>query len=223
MVLLFASWSLLDLQVFRRYHQVERGALVLGAITMLGVLAFGGIKAIMLAVTLVLLMLIRRVTRPACEELVNVSGRPGLYNRLFFPEATTIDGLLLLRFGGPLVFFNASHFRSELQRAIARQKAPVERVVRDLIPMTSLDITGIDTLERLDAELAAQNITLTLAGRQIELERWLEATGHPDQSIRQRVYPTMRQAIRQWHGRDEMGTADEPEADGDSQGLSDGK
>ncbi|MBP6708487.1 MAG: SulP family inorganic anion transporter [Candidatus Accumulibacter sp.] len=219
-VLLFASWSLLDLQVFRRYHQVERAALVLGAITMLGVLAFGAIKAIMLAVTLALLMFIRRVARPACEELVNVPGRPGLYNRLFFPEATTIDGLLLLRFCGPLVFFNASHFRSELQRAIARQKAPVERVVLDLIPMTSLDITGIDTLERLDAELAAQNITLTLAGRQIEFERWLEATGHPDQSMHQRVYPTMRQAIRQWHGRDEVGTADEPSAEEDRQGWS---
>ena len=88
--------------------------------------------------------------------------------------------------------------------------------------MTNLDITGIDTLERLDAELAAQNITLTLAGRQIEFERWLKATGHPDESLRQRVYPTMRQAIRQWHGRDEPGMADEPGAEGDSQGLSDG-
>jgi MFS superfamily sulfate permease-like transporter len=53
------------------------------------------------------------------------------------------------------VFFNASHFRSEVQRAIARQSAPVERVVLDLIPMTNLDITGIDMLERLDEELAA--------------------------------------------------------------------
>ncbi len=86
--------------------------------------------------------------------------------------------------------------------------------------MTNLDITGIDTLERLDAELAAQHITLTLAGRQIEFERWLEATGHLDQSIRQRVYPTMRQAIRQWHGRDEMEMADEPGVEEDRQGWS---
>jgi MFS superfamily sulfate permease-like transporter len=52
---------------------------------MLGVLAFGAIKAIMLAVTLALLMFVRRVARPTCEELVNVPGRPGLYNRLLFP------------------------------------------------------------------------------------------------------------------------------------------
>jgi high affinity sulfate transporter 1 len=210
-VLLFASWSLLDLQIFRRYHQVEGAALVLGAITMLGVLAFGAIKAIMLAVALALLMFIRRVARPACEELVNVPGRAGLYNRLLFPEAATIDGLLLLRFCGPLVFFNANHFRSEVQHAIARQTTPVERVVLDLIPMTSLDITGIDTLERLDRELAAQNITLTLAGRQIEFERWLKATGHPDESLRQRVYPTMRQAIHQWNGRQAAAMAAEPD------------
>jgi MFS superfamily sulfate permease-like transporter len=85
-VLLFASWSLLDMQVFRRYHQVERAALVLGAITMLGVLAFGAIKAIMLAVTLALLMFIRRVARPACEELVNVPGRPACTTACCFPK-----------------------------------------------------------------------------------------------------------------------------------------
>jgi MFS superfamily sulfate permease-like transporter len=210
-VLLFASWSLLDMQVFRRYHQIERAALVLGAITMFGVLAFGSIKAIMLAVTLALLMFIRRVARPVCEELVNVPGRAGLYNHQLFPDAATIDGLLLLRFCGPLVFFNANHFRSEVQHAIARQSAPVESVVIDLIPMTHLDITGIDTLERLDRELAARQITLSLAGRQIEFERWLENTGHPDESLRQRAYPTMRQAIRQWHGRDEVSSSDEGE------------
>ncbi|MCM8594788.1 SulP family inorganic anion transporter [Accumulibacter sp.] len=210
-VLLFASWSLLDMQVFRRYHQVERAALILGAITMFGVLAFGAIKAIVLAVVLALLMFIRRVARPSCEELVNVPGRAGLYARHLFPDAAPIDGLLLLRFCGPLVFFNASHFRSEVHHAIARQKAPVERVVLDLVPMTSIDITGIDTLERLDAELAARGITMTLAGRQIEFERWLETTGHPDESLRQRAYPTMRQAIRQWRGRDEVATAEEVE------------
>lgn len=207
-VLLFASWSLLDFGVFRRYHQIERAALVLGVITMLGVLAFGVIKAIMLAVTLALLMFIRRVARPACEELVNVPGRAGLYNHQLFPQVPSIDGLLLLRFCGPLVFFNAGHFRAEVHRAIARQPAPVQRVVLDLIPMTALDITGIDTLERIDSELAAQNITLTLAGRQIEFEQWLINTGHPDESLRQRAYPTMRQAIREWQGRGGEATAE---------------
>jgi len=49
---------------------------------MLGVLAFGAIKATVLAVTLALLMFVRRVARPDLEQLVTVGGRPGLYNRL---------------------------------------------------------------------------------------------------------------------------------------------
>ncbi|WP_300319790.1 SulP family inorganic anion transporter [Accumulibacter sp.] len=212
-VLMFASSSLLDFQVFRRYHQIERSALVLGVITMLGVLAFGAIKAIMLAVSLALLMFIRRVARPECEELVNIPGRAGLYNHKLFPDAAIIDGLLLLRFCGPLVFFNANHFRAEVQRAIARQPVAVERVVLDMIAMTDVDITGIDTLERLDAELAARNITLILAGRQIEFEKWLVATKHPDEALRQRAFPTMRQAIRHWRVRGDLETAAD-ESDG---------
>ncbi|WP_313952373.1 SulP family inorganic anion transporter [Accumulibacter sp.] len=206
-VLIFASWHLLDFQVFRRYHAIERSALVLGVITMFGVLAFGAIKAIMLAVSLALVMFIRKVARPACEELVNIPGRAGLYNHKLFPDAEIIDGLLLLRFCGPLVFFNANHFRAEVQRAIARQPAPVERVVLDMIAMTDVDITGIDTLERLDGELAARNITLILAGRQIEFEQWLVNTKHPDEALQQRAFPTMRQAIRHWRVRDELETA----------------
>jgi MFS superfamily sulfate permease-like transporter len=121
-VLLFASWSLLDLQVFRRYHQVERAALVLGSRSPCSAFSPSApSRRSCWPSTLALLMFIRRVARPACEELVNVPGRSGLYNRLLFPDATPIDGLLLLRFCGPLVFFNASHFRSEVQRAIARQ------------------------------------------------------------------------------------------------------
>jgi len=188
---------------------------------MLGVLAFGAIKAIMLAVTLALLMFIRKVARPDCEELVNVRGRSGLYNHKLFPDAATIDGLLLLRFCGPLVFFNANHFRAEVHRAIARQSAPVERVVLDMIAMTDVDITGIDTLGRLDSELAAKNITLVLAGRQVEFEQWLQTTKHPDAALRQRAFPTMRQAVRHWRGRngarssvdeaeDTRGSADAP-------------
>jgi MFS superfamily sulfate permease-like transporter len=73
-------------------------------------------------------MFIRKVARPDCEELVNVRGRAGLYNHKLFPDAARIDGLLLLRFCGPLVFFNANHFRAEVHRAIARQ--PVTRRTR---------------------------------------------------------------------------------------------
>lgn len=86
--------------------------------------------------------------------------------------------------------------------------------------MTDVDITGIDTLERLDAELAAKNITLILAGRQIEFEQWLITTKHPDESLQQRAFPTMRQAIRHWRVREDLdvaaaetdGSADETDA-----------
>lgn len=68
--------------------------------------------------------------------------------------------------------------------------------------MTDVDITGIDTLGRLDSELAAKGITLVLAGRQVEFEQWLKATKHPDEALQQRAFPTMRQAVRHWRGRD---------------------
>jgi acetyl esterase/lipase len=74
-------------------------------------------------------------------------------------------------------------------------------VVLDMIAMTDVDITGIDTLGRLDSELAAKNITLVLAGRQVEFEQWLQTTKHPDAALRQRAFPTMRQAVRHWRGR----------------------
>lgn len=73
--------------------------------------------------------------------------------------------------------------------------------------MTDVDITGIDTLERLDGELAAKNITLILAGRQIEFEQWLVSTKHPDESLQQRAFPTMRQAIRHWRERPDLDAA----------------
>jgi MFS superfamily sulfate permease-like transporter len=133
-VLLFASWSLLDLQVFRRYHQVERAAVLLGAITMLGVLAFGAIKAIMLAVTLALLMFIRASRARHAKNWSMFAAGPAFTTASCFPTRRRSTACSccasVVRWSSSMPIISAAKC---IGRSPARQ-APVERVVLDMIP-----------------------------------------------------------------------------------------
>jgi MFS superfamily sulfate permease-like transporter len=80
-----AALSLVDFRTLNTIYKLDRREFALSVFATLGVVAVGAVHAILIAVQL------------------NV-----------IPEATTITGLLLLRFNSPIVFFNAPYFKREV-------------------------------------------------------------------------------------------------------------
>ena len=85
---------------------------------MLGVIAVGAIKAILFAVVLELSRLIQILARPTIEVLGEVAGLAGFHPVSRHPNAVTAPELVILRFNGPLVFFNAAHFKTNVLQAV---------------------------------------------------------------------------------------------------------
>src|SRR4029077_3531913 len=111
----------------------------------LGVVAFGAIQAILIAVALSILRFVRLVSRPKIEVLGKVEGFPGFHSIERHPGASTIPGLMLLRFNSPVVFFNAPYFKREIMAAAHAAGPSLRWLVLDMLPITMIDATGLYT------------------------------------------------------------------------------
>jgi high affinity sulfate transporter 1 len=195
-VLIVAAVSLFDFSSLRRIWRVDKGEVVLSLITTLGVVLVGPINGILVAVTLALARFIRATARPRDEILGKVEGMPGFHSIERHPGAQTIPGLQMYRFGGPITFFNAAYFK-ERSLAAANTAGPALRwFVLDAIPISSVDVTGLDALDELRRELSECGITLVVAGRKTEFLTWLRQIGLHRAEDDQFVFPTLRQAVR---------------------------
>jgi len=195
-VLIMASISLMDVKSLRRFWIIDKREFALSVIATLGVVWVGAINAILFAVLLALVRFVQLAARPRTEVLGKVKGHAGLHSIDRHADARTTPGLVLFRFNGPLVFFNAAYFKRQVLAAADRAGPELRWVVLDMIPLTQVDVTGLDTLSELKAELRRHGVELVAAGRRTEAVEWLRERGLLDKVEATRHFPTLRQALQ---------------------------
>lgn len=191
-VLVKAAFSLVDLKALKLLYRIDRLEFGLSVLATLGVVAVGAVQAIAVAVLLALLRFIRLVARPKIEILGAVPGYDGWHAIAEHPGAKTLPGLLMFRFNGPIVFFNAPYFKHEV---LAAATPDVRWLVLDMIPVTLIDATGVEVGGELIKLLHERGIQFVTAGRQGEWERW-SVRHHFDLASADRMaFPSLHAAV----------------------------
>jgi len=193
-VLVVAGLSLIDIRSVSLFYQIDRTEAVLSGLATLGVVAVGAVNAILFAVVLALLRFIKLMSRPRVEILGKIEGLPGLHSLERHEGGQEVPGMLLFRFNAPITFFNAPYFKRELMRVVDEAGPDLRHVVVDLLPVTNIDATGLLTLTELVGMLETRGIRLNAAGRATEWRNWAQSRGFAGNRIR--IYPTLRQAVR---------------------------
>ncbi len=114
-VVIAAAFSLMDLKVLRRYARVRRSALVLSLVATVGVMLFGVLQGILLAVVLSILLFFRRSWWPHGEVLGRVEHLNSWHAVDRYPEAIEIPGIVVYRWEAPLFFANAGIFEDRVR------------------------------------------------------------------------------------------------------------
>lgn len=195
-ILVKAGLSLIDLKSLKQLLHIEWQEFALSLVATLGVVAIGAIQGILFVVILAILRFVRIVARPKMEILGKVEGMPGFHAVDRHQNVATTPGLLILRFNAPIVFFNASYFKRELLIAAGSTSPPLKWIILDLLPITMIDATGLETAMVLADELQERGVALVAAGRSTEWRLWTEARHISDKERKVRVYPTLNSAIR---------------------------
>src|SRR5262249_50398265 len=145
---------------------------------MLGVVWFGAINAVLLAVLLALLRFVRIAARPEVSLLGSEADVRGFHALRDYPRAQAPPGLALFRFDGPLAFLNDAYFRDRVLAAADAAGPELRAVVVDATGFsTREDTTGVLMLVELRDQLASRGVEFALAGKRHLIEEWRRKRG----------------------------------------------
>ena len=148
-----------QLRAIKRARLFEFGAALLALV----VVAFVGVEqGILIAVLVSLVDRLRRQYQPHDEVLVaNGEVAPRLRDRV--EAGTSLDGILVYRFGTGLFFENAAHFDERVRGLVSAATVPVRSVVLDAAAMDDIDFTGTEVLRREAEDFADRGIQMFVA------------------------------------------------------------
>jgi high affinity sulfate transporter 1 len=195
-VVISAAIGLLEVAGVRKLYRLRKTEFALSIVCLLGVALLGVIQGIFIAVGLALLDFIRRAWHPYDAVLGRVDGMKGYHDVTRHPDARRIPGLVLFRWDAPLFFANAEVFADRLRLAVASSPTRVRWVMVAAEPVTDLDTTAADVLQRLDEELAADGVDLRFAEMKGPVKDRLRRYMPAERFGPDHFYPTIGTAVR---------------------------
>lgn len=126
-----------------------------------GVLFFGVLFGMTLAVTLSLALALRRFAQPVVTELGQLGDTRDYVDRARHPEVKGVDNVLIMRPEEPLFFANAEQIFQRVQERA--EPAGVQVVVLSLEVCDDLDTTAAEALQECAQRLRETDTTLLLA------------------------------------------------------------
>jgi high affinity sulfate transporter 1 len=162
-VVIASAIGLFEFADLRRIWRIQRWEFWLSIACFAGVVVFGTIPGIALAIVIAVIEFLWDGWRPHSAVLGRADGVAGYHDITRYPQARRIPGLVLFRWDAPLFFANAELFHDRALDAVAASPTPVRWLVVAAEPVTSVDITAADMLIELDETLRAADIRLCFA------------------------------------------------------------
>ncbi len=135
--------------------------LVLAAIA--GVLLFGVLDGLLVAIAISLLLMLRRLSRPGMSVLGRLGNSHDYVKLALHRDARPQPELLILRLDEPLFFVNAER-SLHLARAMLEERAgPLRKVILSLEESPDLDGSSVEALRDFAAFVRQQGLALALA------------------------------------------------------------
>lgn len=155
-IIALAVIPILGIPELRRLWRMRRSEFWVGAVSLVGVLAVGPIRGVIVAFFISVVDIARRAANPPSTVISRSSSRDRFVSHV--PGATTSpDAVVVFRFAAPLFFANAATFHDHIRQIVvgdtvpgstdAAVAAPVQCVVLDCEGITDVDVTGAGALE----------------------------------------------------------------------------
>lgn len=194
-VVIAAAARLIDVRGFARLVRMDKVDAILSLAAFVGVLVFGVLGGIGVAIGLSLLAFVNQAWRPYRAELGRVAGLRGYHDLSRYPEGERIPGVVIVRFDAPLFFANGGIFDDFVRSRVRAAGPGIHTVILAAEPITDIDTTAIDELVELDDYLTSHGITLVLAEMKDPVVDVLRDYGLTERFTPDRFAPTVGAAV----------------------------
>jgi high affinity sulfate transporter 1 len=192
-VVIAAALSLTNIGALRKYAEVRPSSLLLSLVATLGVVAFGVLEGIVIAIFLAVLLFFRRNWWPHGAVLGRTDDSEGWHSVDDLAGAREEPGIVVYRWEAPLFFANAGSFRQAIRRVV-KERQP-RWVVLQCEAITDIDVTAAEVLEQLDLELNRAGIHMAFVEMRSRLRELVGRHGLYDTLDRDHFYETIDAAL----------------------------
>ena len=176
-IIVVGALRLIDPEQWRSLGHSDRAELVIALVTAVAVINLGVLVALVVAVVLSLLDVIRRIARPndavlgwSPAELRYADVRSG-------PDVAVTPGVVVYRFSDRLFFANVHFFKRRVWAAVDAAPTPTRALVLDMAGVPGLDSSAAAGLRDVHHGLLARNVSLHVARATDPLEAAMDRLG----------------------------------------------
>ena len=195
-IVIQAVWGLMDLNSILRYKTIRRNDFTSSMAAMIGVLIFGPLYGLLIAIGLAVLGIVYRSSRVDLEIMGKVPDEKAAWGSIRnHPERKTYDGIMVIRIDAPLFWANATEVHDRVIACIDADPA-VRVVLLDMEASSQLDTTSIDALELLLEQLTERGIELYLVRVFYQARQVLSHAGFIDHLGDGRMWHSISAGVR---------------------------
>ncbi len=208
-IVIAAVWGLMDVAALRRYLDVRNADFVAAALGIAGVVLFGPLPGLGIAIVTSLLAIIYRSSAPRMEVLGKISGEKAAWGRMRgHTTRRTVPGIVVIRLDVPLFWANAMAIEDRLLAEVDR-RPNTRALVLDLEATSQLETTSADMLDHLHDELIGREVQLYLARVIHPVSSLLKRAGFIAKLGDEHIWHSISQCVRA--ARRATGLKDDPD------------
>ncbi|XP_052199011.1 probable sulfate transporter 3.5 isoform X2 [Diospyros lotus] len=153
---------------------------------------------LMLSIGLSILRALLYVARPASCKLGKVPNSTLYRDVEQYPGATELPGTIVLQLGSPIYFANCTYIRERILRWVRDEednKNDIEHLLLDFGGVTSIDITGLETLVEVLKNMEAREIKVGLVNPRLQVMEKLIVTKFVEKIGKENVFLSIEDAV----------------------------
>jgi high affinity sulfate transporter 1 len=176
-VIVFAASKLIEPDQWRSLARSSTAEVLIAAVTALCVVTIGVLQAIIVAVVLSIIDVVRRAARPEDAVLGWSSDEDRYVDVSDHLDAGVTPGVVVYRIQDRMFFANAHFFKRRLWAAVDGAPKPVRHAVLDASFISDIDASAEVALREVIGGLCERNIELRVARATVELQRRFDEVG----------------------------------------------
>jgi len=199
-IILIAVTGLIQIKTLKHIWRFSRTEFAVAMAALLGVLGSGLLNGVLLGVVFSLMLLLRRASRPRVTELGRVPGTTYFADLERHPENERMDGVLVVRNEGALLYFNVDHVRERISTLIAARQTPLHLIVVFMGSVPHVDLAGVEFLLELDKKCRQSGMQFRLAEVHGPVREALRRAGEEEGHELAEANQTVADILSQWRG-----------------------
>jgi SulP family sulfate permease len=195
-IIVVSVFGLIDVEEVKFLIKTRKSEGGIAVFTFVSTLMIGIQDGILLGVGVSMLMMIYKISRPTVAELGVIPDTHSFKNLERNPDATRIEGILILRIDASFSFINAEFFRDFILNKSKKQAKETRYVIIDGSSINHLDTTAIDSLISVIKTLRKWDMDLYLSGLKGPVRDIIERSGFEEYLGSDHFYRTPHMAVK---------------------------